>query len=556
MSDIKIATVVVLAALLGLTATICYRGLANGDQDDFAFVLSTVQGVHSAIQQNRESAAATSAAANKLRDTIAKLANQSVPTDLQQTVSTLGNIYQECRKEYRSLGYEAESIAEALRGLEVIYEKQLRLDTSLSNIPPTRDSSPVSAGYRTSSEVGGSFIKVCPQGWNCNPPGSQSDEATLSWLVAYFYPDLPLEVMRQMDNEDFHRLLGIPLDYVVTRNSYEMLKQTIEYQRKQQRLAGAQPQQPQAPSVAPQQPAPQARPNYPHRIPKAPVDVPPTREWVIRHEAEAPRGQDRGQEIEVSVIWGDGRSKLMKVPAETIRELEAYRQPKASGGETEVSVTILWGDGKSKVIKVPAESLREQKNLLQLAFPSPEPPSEVVVTPPSSQNNSVLLARAVSFVELHFYYWSQDNRTALQGIAPTYASSINFYGTEKSASSVMEEKRKFAERWPKRDYTFFQNETASYCASEKCFITGEVVWDTYSPGRNAASAGTAEVSFDLSVAGNSFVITNENGRVIARATSHPDPDHQAQPSQPQAGKQPPARERQIPKPSRKGRVAT
>jgi hypothetical protein len=124
-------------------------------------------------------------------------------------------------------------------------------------------------------------------------------------------------------------------------------------------------------------------------------------------------------------------------------------------------------------------------------------------------------------VTRHFGYWSQDNRAALRDVASTYAASIKFYGATKSASFVMKEKKKFAERWPERDYKFFPNVTVSYCVtSTECSVEGVVEWRTHSSGRNASSTGKAEISFDLKVVGDSFVITNENGRVISNTNTN------------------------------------
>ncbi|MDR0528295.1 MAG: hypothetical protein LBG69_01605 [Zoogloeaceae bacterium] len=136
---------------------------------------------------------------------------------------------------------------------------------------------------------------------------------------------------------------------------------------------------------------------------------------------------------------------------------------------------------------------------------------------PDEITNSLLLNQAIAFTERHFQTWSQDNATALPYLAKTYSSTVNFFGIRKPAAAVMKEKRKFAKRWPVRDYKFMPNTASSKCGSPtKCSVSGTVEWRAYSVERNSLSTGNTEVSVDLSFLNNNFSIVGENERIVSR----------------------------------------
>lgn len=113
--------------------------------------------------------------------------------------------------------------------------------------------------------------------------------------------------------------------------------------------------------------------------------------------------------------------------------------------------------------------------------------------------------------------WSQANAVAMHGIEPMYAASIDYYGESWSREKVLEEKRKFAARWPVRDYHFRPDSKASSCdPAGACLVNGTVEWYAAAPARNAVSVGSSEVSIGVAKIDGAFVIMSEDSHVTGR----------------------------------------
>ena len=59
---------------------------------------------------------------------------------------------------------------------------------------------------------------------------------------------------------------------------------------------------------------------------------------------------------------------------------------------------------------------------------------------------------AARYADFFFAHWSESNEAALRFFEHVYSPSINFRGTPISRAEVMDEKRRYVERWPTRVY--------------------------------------------------------------------------------------------------------
>jgi hypothetical protein len=101
----------------------------------------------------------------------------------------------------------------------------------------------------------------------------------------------------------------------------------------------------------------------------------------------------------------------------------------------------------------------------------------------------------------------------VERIADAYSSTLNFYGADTPLAKIMQQKRKFAARWPLRRYTVDPSSLAVQCAI-RCAVTGIVSLDATSLERGAHSTGMARFNFELVYSPNAFFIIAESGEVI------------------------------------------
>jgi hypothetical protein len=103
-------------------------------------------------------------------------------------------------------------------------------------------------------------------------------------------------------------------------------------------------------------------------------------------------------------------------------------------------------------------------------------------------------------------------------LAKIYAGQVDFYGKPLSRSKLMDEKRRFAERWPQRVYTARPTSISTSCDVDSaiCTVTGVVDWDCRSAERLAKSSGVANFTFRLTLTTNRIAIVGESGSVIHR----------------------------------------
>jgi hypothetical protein len=167
-----------------------------------------------------------------------------------------------------------------------------------------------------------------------------------------------------------------------------------------------------------------------------------------------------------------------------------------------------------------------------------EPPAEPTTThlaapqTPASQRRTELskdlrserpyAARDFAFNYLNL--WSARNPVALSSAANFYGPSVVFHGQKRSFASVFAEKRRFAERWPDRNYRYRPETTQVACEKGGTICTVWSIFD-YSatdPRRQRRALGIGEHELVVSFADETPVIASETSRVLHRG---PAPRH-------------------------------
>jgi hypothetical protein len=108
---------------------------------------------------------------------------------------------------------------------------------------------------------------------------------------------------------------------------------------------------------------------------------------------------------------------------------------------------------------------------------------------------------AKGFANAYFSHWSESNADALKYFSRVYAEHVNFYDRPILRSTLLTEKRKFAERWPERVYTARPETIKTDCnvKTGTCTVTGQVEWDCRRPEDAARSAGVANFTLQISI---------------------------------------------------------
>ncbi len=170
---------------------------------------------------------------------------------------------------------------------------------------------------------------------------------------------------------------------------------------------------------------------------------------------------------------------------------------------------------------VPSQAVSRQ----QSPQPAPEPTGAAVSTTraatqpnvvrmPSSSRQQDAQSLAIDYLDL----WSASNRQALQMTPQFYGPRVLFHGTRISFGSLLAEKRRFAQRWPTRNYRYRPDTMNIRCRPDENTCTVQSTFDFVAVNsaldRRSRGIGTHELV--VSFAGERPVIIAESSRVLSR----------------------------------------
>ena len=129
--------------------------------------------------------------------------------------------------------------------------------------------------------------------------------------------------------------------------------------------------------------------------------------------------------------------------------------------------------------------------------------------------------RAAAARDLAFDYlerWSAPNQVALASAPAFYGETVLFHGKRRSFSSVLAEKRRFAERWPDRTYRYRRETTQVACETvvAQCTVWSLFDFSATDPQRDRQSRGIGEHELVVSFVSNRPIIVSESSRVLDR----------------------------------------
>lgn len=126
------------------------------------------------------------------------------------------------------------------------------------------------------------------------------------------------------------------------------------------------------------------------------------------------------------------------------------------------------------------------------------------------------VARDLAFRYLSL--WSAPNQVTLASASSFYGPTVTFHGRTRSLASVLAEKRRFAERWPDRNYRHLPQTTQVACEAggARCTVRSSFDFSAANSREDRHSEGIGEHELVVSLAGERPVIASENSRVVLR----------------------------------------
>jgi hypothetical protein len=167
--------------------------------------------------------------------------------------------------------------------------------------------------------------------------------------------------------------------------------------------------------------------------------------------------------------------------------------------------------------EVPATRQAQQPEAPRPAAPPPartaQPKQE-----PADDKREARAATAKRFAVDYLTSWSAPNNAALEETAAFYAPRVLFHGREVTLRRLFDEKRRFANRWPERDYRPRENGIGTTCnpAGEICTVHAVFDYTASHPRRRRVSQGTGALQLVVHFIGDRPVIVAEHSTLLGQ----------------------------------------
>jgi len=122
--------------------------------------------------------------------------------------------------------------------------------------------------------------------------------------------------------------------------------------------------------------------------------------------------------------------------------------------------------------------------------------------------------RVAGFISARISTWSSASAADLPAFVDAYADRVLYYGSLKSRELVLQDKRRFLERWPERRYEPRLSSITVQCKADVCRVSGLVDWRARSVARAASASGMAQFEYEVVVSDGAFRILSESSSVV------------------------------------------
>jgi hypothetical protein len=130
--------------------------------------------------------------------------------------------------------------------------------------------------------------------------------------------------------------------------------------------------------------------------------------------------------------------------------------------------------------------------------------------------------RAARFISARIASWSSASVADLPAFVGAYTDQVVYYGSLKTRELVLQDKRRFLERWPERRYEPRPGSITAQCSADMCRVSGLLDWRARSIARAASASGMAQFEYEVMVSDGAFRILSESSSVVRLQRSAPD----------------------------------
>jgi hypothetical protein len=147
--------------------------------------------------------------------------------------------------------------------------------------------------------------------------------------------------------------------------------------------------------------------------------------------------------------------------------------------------------------------------------PDTAPPSDPNATASQEQPQTSLAGRVTGLVLALAARWSEPNAETLRALDELYVDRVLYHGKVTTRQAVLQEKHRFAERWPQRSYKIRPHSVTASCnaASEVCRVQGIMDRELANPATNTKSRDVASFDYSVTRAGEALKIAAETSSV-------------------------------------------
>lgn len=101
---------------------------------------------------------------------------------------------------------------------------------------------------------------------------------------------------------------------------------------------------------------------------------------------------------------------------------------------------------------------------------------------------------------------------ALAWVESNYAAELNYFGNRAALGAIIQDKRRYFDRWPVRSLRVNDDEIYAQCDLSSCLVNGVMEWNVQSVARNQQASGFAEFTYKID--SRTTKVIEEASRVI------------------------------------------
>ena len=199
-------------------------------------------------------------------------------------------------------------------------------------------------------------------------------------------------------------------------------------------------------------------------------------------------------------------------PAQTAAPPPAVIQPEP------VSPPVSTAQPRLDPAPEPAPARRPQQPAQAAPPVQPAPPAVAAQPREPRETRYSRDSAAKSFAISYLHSWSGANDSVLESTADFYGPQVLFHGRTISMRALFDEKRRFVQRWPERDYRPRPESMGVVCnpAGEICTVHAVFDFVAANPARGRRSEGTGALQLIVQFIGNKPIIVAEHSTLLGQ----------------------------------------